>query len=233
MNKIKVIGIYKITSPIGKVYIGQSTDIFRRFYQYKKLINCTEQHKLYNSFLKYGVDNHVFEILCTCSEKELNDMEIYYGDLFNATSEKGLNIRNCGGSNGRHNPETIKKLSELRKGYKHPLYGKLGENNPNYGSRRSEETKKLQSYLKKGKYNGVNNPNYGKDCKETKNKISIKAKERLYNKANHPMFNKKHKDEAIQKMRDKKLGKKLSPESIAKREETRKLLREERRIMVF
>jgi len=35
----KVCGIYKITSPTNKVYIGQSTNILFRFRAYKRL-NC-------------------------------------------------------------------------------------------------------------------------------------------------------------------------------------------------
>lgn len=32
-----MIGIYKITNPNGKVYIGQSIDLERRLYYYKNL----------------------------------------------------------------------------------------------------------------------------------------------------------------------------------------------------
>ena len=60
-------GIYKITSPSGKVYIGQSIDIERRFRHYKRMV-CKDQVKVYNSFLKYGVDAHIFEILELCDK---------------------------------------------------------------------------------------------------------------------------------------------------------------------
>lgn len=55
-------GIYKITSPTNKVYIGQSLNIEKRFKQYQKL-NCKGQTKLYNSFLKHKIKNHTFEII--------------------------------------------------------------------------------------------------------------------------------------------------------------------------
>jgi predicted GIY-YIG superfamily endonuclease len=42
-----MIGIYKITSPTNKVYIGQSLDIEKRFVNYKGLF-CKQQTKLYN-----------------------------------------------------------------------------------------------------------------------------------------------------------------------------------------
>jgi hypothetical protein len=35
--KIPIVGIYKITSPSGKVYIGQSINIERRIKEYKNL----------------------------------------------------------------------------------------------------------------------------------------------------------------------------------------------------
>lgn len=43
-----MIGIYKITNPKGKVYIGQSIDINERFKTYSYL-KCKNQTKLYNS----------------------------------------------------------------------------------------------------------------------------------------------------------------------------------------
>ena len=50
-----------ITSPLNKIYIGQSINIENRWKQYKRL-GCKKQIKLYNSFIKYGVENHTFEI---------------------------------------------------------------------------------------------------------------------------------------------------------------------------
>lgn len=74
-------GIYKITNPKGKVYIGQSIDVEKRFYTYKKL-HCKRQPILYNSLKKYGTQNHTFEILCECEISELNKKERYYQDLY-------------------------------------------------------------------------------------------------------------------------------------------------------
>ena len=68
----KVCGIYKITSPTNKVYIGQSTNSLFRFGAYKRL-NCKKQTYLYNSFLKHGVENHTFEIIEECSIDILNE----------------------------------------------------------------------------------------------------------------------------------------------------------------
>jgi len=60
-----MIGIYKIINPFGKIYIGQSVNIEKRFKTYKALSkNVIGQTKLYRSLKKYGAENHKFEILC-------------------------------------------------------------------------------------------------------------------------------------------------------------------------
>lgn len=90
---MKKCGIYKITSPSKKVYIGQSTNIEFRFNSYKNLKRCNKQTKLFASFQKYGTQNHVFEIIEECNESELNMKERYWQDFYNVNSKKGLNCR--------------------------------------------------------------------------------------------------------------------------------------------
>lgn len=51
-----MIGIYKITSPTGKVYVGQSVDIEKRWNQYKNENKSFVGPRLYNSLLKHGLD---------------------------------------------------------------------------------------------------------------------------------------------------------------------------------
>lgn len=87
----KTCGIYKITSPSGKVYIGQSRNVLKRFREYKTLSNCKGQNRLYNSFLKHGVDNHIYEIIEECSINFLNEKERYWQDYYEVLNEKGLN----------------------------------------------------------------------------------------------------------------------------------------------
>lgn len=50
----KIIGIYKITSPLGKVYIGQSHDINNRFKYYFSM-RCSGQKHLYNSLKEINI----------------------------------------------------------------------------------------------------------------------------------------------------------------------------------
>jgi len=87
--------VYKITSPSGKVYIGSSKEIScrKRWNSYKGLY-CKNQVKLYRSLVKYGPDNHLFEIVWTGVVEELFTKEVEYGVLYDVLSkEKGLNLR--------------------------------------------------------------------------------------------------------------------------------------------
>lgn len=84
-------GIYKITSPSGRIYIGQSKNIYKRWNSYYNLKDIDKQIKLHNSFKKYGVKNHKFEIICTCDFEHLNIKERYYQDFYDVIGPKGLN----------------------------------------------------------------------------------------------------------------------------------------------
>lgn len=50
---MKICGIYKITNPNSRIYIGQSINIKNRFWSYMSKGAAKNQHKLYNS-LKNG-----------------------------------------------------------------------------------------------------------------------------------------------------------------------------------
>ena len=63
------IGIYKITSPNNKIYIGQSVDIYKRWNYHKKLYS-NDSPKLYYSLKKYGSENHIFEIVISTSKRQ-------------------------------------------------------------------------------------------------------------------------------------------------------------------
>ena len=109
---MKVCGIYKITSPTGRIYIGQSIDIYQRWKRYKQL-GCKEQQRLYNSIKKHGFENHTTEIICECERQELNDKEKYYVDLYQSFNTKhGLNLMDGGGSKASVSDETKQKMRE-------------------------------------------------------------------------------------------------------------------------
>lgn len=87
-----ICGIYKITSPKGKIYIGQARNINYRWLDYGRLA-CKKQAKLYGSLKKYGVNNHTFEVLVECLESDLNCLERFWQDEFDVLDrEKGLNL---------------------------------------------------------------------------------------------------------------------------------------------
>lgn len=114
-----MIGIYKITSPSGKIYIGQSVNIEKRFEYYKYINSIKNQAKLYNSFKKYGIEQHKFEIIEECSIEQLNEKEIYWGLCFNTINE-GLNHK-LGNQNSVISEETKLKMS--KKVYQYDLEG--------------------------------------------------------------------------------------------------------------
>ena len=85
-----MIGIYKITSPSNRVYIGQSRNIEKRFREYK-YYKGNGQNRLFYSFTKYGVNTHKFEIIEECVLSNLNIRERYWQEHYDVLSEHGLN----------------------------------------------------------------------------------------------------------------------------------------------
>lgn len=113
---MKECGIYKITSPKKKIYIGQSVNIKKRFNSYTRLYESEKQKKLYNSLRKYGPDKHKFEVIHRCLPEELNSLESYYIDLFQShKSEYGLNTLHGGNQFNlgiKHTDATIAKMKK-------------------------------------------------------------------------------------------------------------------------
>ena len=111
----KTIGIYKITSPSGGIYIGQSTNIEGRKYFYKSA-KCKSQFRIYNSIMKYGWDNHIFEIIEECTADLLNEREVYWIKKLNTfNSLHGMNLKD-GGHNSKLSEESKRKISIGNKG---------------------------------------------------------------------------------------------------------------------
>lgn len=121
--KNKNCGIYKITSPTGKVYIGQSTDIKKRWAKYMQIKYVKGQPAIYRSFIKYGVEAHQFDIIEYCTEEDLNCSERFWQDEFDVLGKDGLNcvLQTCGENFKVVGNSTRKKLSESNKGFKSGL----------------------------------------------------------------------------------------------------------------
>lgn len=82
-----------ITSPNNRIYIGSTIDIDQRFKSYKGL-KCKSQQKLYNSFIKYGCDSHIFEVIWAGNIVDMLKYESMIGINFNALDDEfGLNLK--------------------------------------------------------------------------------------------------------------------------------------------
>ena len=132
----KTSGVYKITNPNGRNYIGSSKNLYARHRYYVNTL-APKQKILNRSFLKYGIENHTFEILCYCKPEIRLTKEREFGLKYNALYEVGgLNIiipksneQPCIYSNiliekfrkiglGRtYKKETIQKFSKSKKEY--------------------------------------------------------------------------------------------------------------------
>lgn len=142
-----MIGIYKITSPSGRIYIGQSKNVENRWNEYKSLYNSRSQIKIHRSLKKYGFNNHIFKIIEECKEFELNDRERYYQDFYDVTGKKGLNCRltKSDDRSGSLSIETKLKISkshiELRKlGLGNPPPILSGSDNGMFGKKHTEKS---------------------------------------------------------------------------------------------
>jgi len=163
-----MIGIYKITNPNGKIYIGQSINIEKRIIRYKNLYDCKNQSKLYNSFIKYGIINHNFDIVEECEISELNIRERYYQDYYNVLN-KGLNLKltNLTDNNGPLSEETKLKIKISLTGHSPSKIARLNMSKAQRGKKMSEESKIKNSISKKG----GNNPRAKKVICTKTNKI--------------------------------------------------------------
>lgn len=113
-----MVGIYTITNPKNKLYVGQSIDLERRKKDYSSNTKSRrQQRKIDLSIKKYGWENHTFKIIKECKEEDLNELEIYYIKKYNSIKE-GLNISEGGyyfhkvNIGRKHTKKTIKKMKD-------------------------------------------------------------------------------------------------------------------------
>lgn len=167
-----MIGIYKITNPNGKVYIGQSINIEarKRIYRYNTSYKNSIGPRIHNSINKHKWENHLHEIVEECTIDQLNERETYwkqyYLDKLGWENVLFCNLHDTGG--GPRSEQTKQNISK----------GKLGTKGWPKGNKRPEEFGKIIS----------NN-------KERSEKIrkSNKGKQKPGSGHNKPLSN-KHKD---------------------------------------
>ena len=112
-----MIGIYKITNLINnKVYIGQSTDIKRRWKDHRKEAfwrNSSEyEYPLYRAIRKYGLQNFSFEMVEECSKSELNAKEKFYIAQYDSYNT-GYNQTEGGDSVSHNQKLTQSQVTEI------------------------------------------------------------------------------------------------------------------------
>lgn len=102
---IRLSGIYMISNNInGKVYIGQSVDIKKRWREHRSAafnLNSKDYDMvIYRAIRKYGLDNFNFTIIEKCRVEELNNREKYW-ILFYDSKTNGYNV-SLGGNDYTH-----------------------------------------------------------------------------------------------------------------------------------
>lgn len=113
-----MIGIYKITNKInGKLYIGQSVDILRRWRNEKSRScqkNSTEYYSvLSKAFRKYGIENFSFEIVEESSIEELDKQERFWANYYNSYVPNGYNVAECGRTSNHKKPEWLVEATTM------------------------------------------------------------------------------------------------------------------------
>lgn len=141
-----MIGIYKITSPTGKVYIGQSREIEKRWYNHTHIHYDTH---ISRSIQKYGGDAHVFEVAhelpIDVERSVINTYEKFYMDQYRECGFEMLNMAEAG-YGGACTPEAAKKISAALKGRKHSKEHRENHRKSMVGFRHKPETlAKLQA----------------------------------------------------------------------------------------
>ena len=146
-----MIGIYKITSPSGKIYIGQTTNYSKRHNAYKNH-KCKGQPKLFASIEKYGFINHTIEIIKECQVEDLNYYERYYQEYYESVLN-GLNLRYTATTDksGFMSEESKKRMSDSGKGKIITEEWRKNLGLVWLGRNHTEETKKKMSDAAKGK----------------------------------------------------------------------------------
>ena len=95
MKQTPICGVYRITNiDNGKIYIGSSKDIKKRWQQHKKELRegIHANKYLQHAWNKYGEKCFVFDVLEKCTEEVQFQKEQEYLDTFEPFGERGYNI---------------------------------------------------------------------------------------------------------------------------------------------
>ena len=113
----KICGIYRITSPSGRVYIGKGTNLKKRESDYAYL-DCERQRVLFNSIIKYGWDKHTFDIIhelpTDISNEILNTYEILYIKQYMSNLNKNRDVNGMNLTDGGEGCRGFKWTEEAK-----------------------------------------------------------------------------------------------------------------------
>lgn len=119
----EILGIYQIRNAVnGKVYVGQSRDVRRRWKRHQATITARKHENIHlqRAWDKYGGEAFVFEVLeIVDDENALTDKEQCWIDRCQASDDNyGYNLRPAAGTmlGYHHTKETKKKISAAFKG---------------------------------------------------------------------------------------------------------------------
>ena len=116
VTRIPICGIYRITNLInGKVYVGQSRDINKRWRDHKSSIKLSRCY-LYNAIREYGIENFAFDIIEECDIEQLDNLERKHIVRFNSIRPCGYNVESGGNANKVISLEQKRRHSESIKG---------------------------------------------------------------------------------------------------------------------
>lgn len=131
MNVENLGKVYIIISPTKKFYVGSTKQTFEERWSHYYKLQCKSQIKLYRSFLKYGVENHIFCKAWVGSIDKMYIVEAIIGDKLRCI-DNGLNIR-------------LPKINDVYKNVSDETREKLSIS----GKNRSEEVKeKIREYAR-------------------------------------------------------------------------------------
>ena len=92
----KISGIYKITAKHnGKVYIGQSIDIYNRWRGHWKQVQQGDSDYIHNAMRKYGKEGFSYEIIEQCPQEIINEREKYWINYYDSYNN-GYNLTTGG-----------------------------------------------------------------------------------------------------------------------------------------
>ena len=211
MNRLdtvkKVRGIYKVTNKInGKVYIGQSVDIGRRWREHMTVKDDIYFHK---AIQKYGVENFKWEVIEKCKKKDLDEREIYWIEYYDSFN-KGYNCTKGGdGNSGEGNPNWkggVSSDEDYYRQYSKQYYQVNKEKKKEYDKQYGEANKEKKKEYNK-QYYEENKEQAKQQMKEyyEKNKEQIKQQVKEYyetNKEKKKEYYEANKEKVKQQMKE-------------------------------